>query len=193
MGDKSDNPMQLDLFKQPVPWSTIQRIRAAEEKKNQPAAPNPTLLRLTKYDLLELNNDSLGYLLSGIYNIRIPRSILEVQNYWETFAQIYSAGKLKSHDRIIRILPRDFDALGEELHLVAHNDNSALCEKLNFGYLKFEDLWKTRMERVSGCDKEDFTKSFFSPYKTDFYRPEIDKDREGYVNEVFSKLDKIIV
>ena len=176
--------IQLDLLGRSLP------IIAVPEKLE--VFQNP--IRLTNQDLSELPVDYLRDILRGIFNINIPKEIRRAQNYSETLFQIYAVGKLKWGSFDFDHWSEDFFELSALLESTARQDLHSIEEKLNSGYLKFNDPWKTRMERLPEHTRKAFVASFFSKYADDAcaYELKAEEPREGFVGDVFQKLDRYI-
>lgn len=179
---------QFDLLGHPLP--TVQGIIHTEQPKSEEKP-----LRLTIDDLIGLPDDYLMTILKGVFNFNIPQKIRHAQNYSETLNQIYGAGKLKWGSFDFDKLPEDFFELNALLESTARTDLLCVERRLNFGYLKFNDPWKTRMEKIDEDVKKTFMSAFLARYTPDAcaYEPKPGEEKDKFAKEVFQKLDPYIL
>lgn len=179
--------VQFDLLENPLP------VIALPDEKYEIIIQAP--IRLTIEDLAGLNDNYLRNILTGVFNIRIPPEIKNSQNYWETLAQIYGTGKLKwGCFDLDKTLPEEFYELNEVMQQTALKDVPSLERKLNAGYIKFNDPWRTRMERLSETARKAFVTSFFSKYAADAcaYELKHGETRDRFGRDVFQKMDRYV-
>jgi len=188
--------IQIPLFEMDslIRDNSLTNAEIKNSKKNKDAAFGITKVSLRKgaYNVLE----NIFY---GIYNLKVPLEMLEIENPAEILSNYFAAGALKRRNEHSNF-PKNFLGLVNQINRYSYGNKkfSRLAHKFKKYFDNAPGKQRERLGNLEQNVKNRFVKSFFSPYRHsnkdnsfdyDFYDPNWDgKDKGMYVGIIYKEL-----